>query len=230
MEVDELEDSDGRCSVLLRTERCFLNLLRGTRTPSAAEAYVVAQLKPFLMLLHQPGWSLRQATRGGRHLEFCRGLGLSQEKCIVVYLEMLDSDRWTPEDSEAFFVKVTSDCDSASSWPTLCIAVIPGQVTVRARNEGFQLRRRRVLPVPLAVLTSIDVSNLLIPTFNRVPKIVTRSTAMTAAGLSEKGLEALPIMRATDSALLWDVDAVIGSIVHCPPGFTDFRRVAPELE
>ena len=149
-----------------------------------------------------------------------------RETCRVFFHRQWPPEKtWDLPDSVAFFVNQTSSLASLDEAAHFWIVVVPSKVEPRAMNEGFSAQaKHRVLPLSTAVLDSVDMT----PEGRRhAPKLA--DAAFVAASLNCRRLEELldlPLLRVSDPAVLWDLDILLGSYVHCPPSHTSFRIVA----
>jgi hypothetical protein len=124
----------------------------------------------------------------------------------------------------AFFVNQTSSLASLDEAAHFWIVLVPSKVEPRARNEGFSAQaKHRVLPLSCAELDAVDMS----PDGRRhAPKLADAAVVSSSLGCGMGDLLDLPLLRVSDSAVLWDLDILIGSFVNCPPSHTSFRIVA----
>jgi hypothetical protein len=167
----------------------------------------------------------------GHCIELRRPLGSDDptltETCLIQLHSTWPLNKtWAVDDSAALASYVT-ECFQKDI--RLVVVVIPGKVSVKARNAGFDARQpMRVVPLTTQELRSFDAS----PAARRLaPALVDETRIMETLLLKKRdSLLDLPLFLVTDPAILWDLDLVIGSFVHCPPEFHSFRVVAPSLE
>jgi hypothetical protein len=182
---------------------------------------VAAELMPLVRLLQRrPGYRLAEVGLGGCEATLKRG---EHDVCKAVFLKTFPQDRtWHLEDSLAFFVESTSLATSLRATPALSVAVVPGKVSKSARNEGFEPRAQRVLPLSLEEVLSLDLSESML---RRSPYRVAKETVRAALRISEDALLDLPLLSVSDPAVLYDLDLVVGAFAHLPP--EGFRIIVP---
>lgn len=207
-----------------------------------AKRQVVPELQKLVMLLTQrPGYIVKDVFRGGHELTLCRKRGSDdgrkrkmerRETCRVLFHRFwskAEKDKqWDLQDSMALFVSLTSALPSLREAPDFLIVVVPGKVAVRARNAGFSAQaKHRILPLSVADVEAVDTS---LEGRRRAPKLADAQTVADALHCDLTDMVDLPLLSVADSAVLWDLDMLIGSYVHCPPLHLSFRVVAAALE
>jgi len=220
-------------------EQEFLRFL-GNRIPSALLAkqqFVVPELQKLVMLLSQrPGYVVEEICHGGHDIFLSRnrskGAGGAlrprseeRESCRLFFHRMWPREKgWDLPDSMAYFISQTSTMASRSEAPQFWIVLVPGKVTVRARNDGFSARaKHRILPLSQEDVAAVDDTP---EGRRRAPKVAAAAVVAEALSCRRSELLDLPLLRVSDPAVLWDLDILIGSYVHCPPSLTSFRLVA----
>jgi hypothetical protein len=111
----------------------------------------------------------------------------------------------------------------------LLIVVIHNKVMTVARNAGFSATSTiRVLPLSISDIEAVDMSP---EARKRAPKIVDADVVMKAMGYKTiDDLEELLPLSIADPAVLWDLDILIGSLVHMPASHSSFRIVSSSKE
>ena len=221
-------------------EQEFLRFLdnRIPSVPFAKQPFIVPELQKLVVLLgERPGYVVKEVCHGGHDVLLSRDrshdakgvkrLRLEKrETCRVFFHRQWPREKtWDLPHSLAYFVSQTSSLASLHEAAQFWIVVVPGKVMARARNEGFSAQaKHRILPFSLEDLDAVDMS----PDGRRhAPKLA--DAAFVAASLNCRRTEELldlPLLRVSDPAVLWDLDILIGSYVHCPPSHTSFRLVA----
>jgi hypothetical protein len=226
-------------------EKEFLRFL-DNRIPSAPipkkQQFVVPELQSLVVLLtSRPGWVLEEISLGGHDVLLSRDRSREDERekrrrterrretCRLFFHRTWSQKKeWDVQDSMAFFVSMTSSLASLEAAPELLIVVLPGKVTARARNDGFSARaKHRVLPLALVEVEALDMS---VEGQRHAPKVADADVVMQVLGCEPAELLDLPLLSVEDPAVLFDLDALIGSYVHCPPSHTSYRLVASALE
>ena len=236
MDSSELDEDDQE----------FLKFL-GNRVPAnpLVKRQVVPELQKLVMLLTQrPGYAVKDVFCGGHKLTLCRKRGAEdghkrklerRETCRVLFHRFwskAEKDKqWGLQDSMALFISETSTLPSLREAPDFLIVVVPGKidkVAVGARNAGFSAQaKHRILPLSVADLEAVDT------TFEgrrRAPKLADAQTVADALHCELTDMVDLPLLSVADSSVLWDLDVLVGSYVHCPPSHLSFRVVAAAPE
>jgi len=133
-------------------------------------------------------------------------------------------ETWNLKDSDEYRESFPIPDDVADSLHLL-IVVVPGKVMATARNEGFSSTTKcRVLPLSISDIDAVDMSP---DGRKRAPKLVDADVVMKAMGYRTRNelAELLPLSIA-DPAVLWDLDILIGSIVHMPLSHSSFRIIS----
>jgi len=218
----------------------FLRFLdnRIPSAPFAKQHFIVPELQKLVVLLgERPGYVVKEVCHGGHEVLLSRDRGHDAKGVKRPRLEKRETCRvffhrqWPPEktwdlpDSVAFFVNQTSSLASLDEAAPFWIVLVPSKVQTRARNEGFSAQaKHRVLPLSTEDLEVVDTT----PEGRRhAPKLADAAKVASTLGCGMDDLLDLPLLRVSDSAVLWDLDILIGSFVHCPPSQTSFRIVAP---
>jgi hypothetical protein len=148
-----------------------------------------------------------------------------RETCRVFFHRRWPAEKtWDLPDSVAFFVSQTNALASLDEAAHFWIVLVPSKVEPRARNAGFSAQaKHRVLPLSIADLDAVDTT----PEGRKhAPKLADAAMVSSSLGCGMGDLLDLPLLRVSDSAVLWDLDILIGSFVNCPPSHTSFRIVA----
>lgn len=205
--------------------------------PFAKQQFIVPELQKLVVLLgERPGYVVKEVCHGGHEVLLSRDRSHNAKGVKRLRLERRDSCRvffhrqWPPEktwdlpDSVAFFVNQTSSLASLDKAAHFWIVLVPSKVEPRARNEGFSAQaKHRVLPLSTEDLDFVDTT----PEGRRhAPKLADAAMVSSSLGCRTDEILDLPLLRVSDSAVLWDLDILIGSYVHCPPSHTSFRIVA----
>ena len=186
------------------------------------EGFIVPQLQKIQLLLTQrPGYEVQEIQDKGHTVVMRRDLvGGWRNLCMLMYQPSF-KDHWDVVDSEAFL-------DSLSYEKTLpealhlVIVVLPGKVSLAARNAGFDPESRcRVLPLSIA---DIDAVNMSPVARRRAPKVVDAAVVMKDLRYEKIDdlVELMPLSVA-DPSILWDLDVMIGSYVHMPLSHSSYR-------
>ena len=217
----------------------FLRFLdnRIPSVPFSKQQFIVPELQKLVVLLgERPGYVVKEVCHGGHDVLLSRDRSFDAKGLKRPRLEKRETCRvffhrqWPPEktwdlaDSVAHFVSQTSSLASLDKAAQFWIVVVPSKVAVRARNEGFSAHaKHRVLPLSQADLDLVDMT----PKGRRhAPKLADAAVVAEALNCQISELLDLPLLRVSDPAVLWDLDMLIGSYVHCPPSQTSFRLVA----
>ena len=137
-------------------------------------------------------------------------------------------DPWSLIDSEAYL-----DCfrlrEDVPEGLHLLIVVIHNKVMTVARNAGFSATSKiRVLPLSISDIETVDISP---EARKRAPKIVDADVVMRTMGYKTiADLEELLPLSIADPAVLWDLDILIGSLVHMPESHSSFRIISSSKE
>jgi len=211
-------------------------------SPIATTRFVVPELQKLVaLLIERPGYTVEDISHGGHEVMLRRERHRStqeakrmkpmerRETCKVFFHRFWPREKaWTIEDSQAFFVSITSAVTELEQTPHFTIVVVPSKVTPRARNDGFSAHaRRRVLPLSTSEIDAFDMS---IQSRRHAPKCADVEVVADALNCQVAELADLPLLSIDDPAVLWDLDVCVGSYVHCPPSQTGFRIVASVLE
>jgi hypothetical protein len=217
----------------------FLRFLdnRIPSVPFAKQPFIVPELQKLVVLLGQrPGYVVKEVFHGGHDVLLSRDRShdakgvkrqrLEKRETCRVFFHRRWPQKWTWDlpDSKAYFTDQTSSLASLDDAAQFWIVVVPSEVSARARNEGFSAQaKRRILPLSQADLDAVDMT----PEGRRhAPKLADAAVAASALNCGVEELLDLPLLRVSDAAVLWDLDMLIGSYVHCPPSHTSFRLVA----
>ena len=216
----------------------------GNRIPSnplTKQQTIVPELQKLVGLLgERPGYVVKEICLGGHDILLGRersedSTGVKRrrvelrETCRVFFHRSWPEDKvWDLQDSMALFVSLTSTLSSRGEAPQFLIIVLPGKVATRATNAGFSPREtRRILPLAIEEIKALDMS---IEGRRRAPKAVDAEVVADALNCKLADLVDLPLLSVEDPAILWDLDMLIGSYVHCPPSHLSYRVVASALE
>jgi hypothetical protein len=168
-------------------------------------------------------YNIREVLHQGRYVILQRDRGLGVEHCVVMFQKDFPPDIvWGIEDSESFFAAVMQErAHHHEEPPIFCIAVVPGCVSIEARNRGFYPKCPRILPLSLSEIQAIDTSCKFSAT---APRVVD-------AGYVSGRIDRKPLIRVSDPLIIMDLDAMIGGVVWCPnpPTLGTFRLVAPAV-
>ena len=185
----------------------------------ASEAEAAAALLVLEQLLRLVGFLRSSKDEGLGAGCFHRG----REKARVLDFRRLQR-RWSRLDSCALAARTLWEHEETS--PTLLAVLLSSPPTRAARNFAFKASRCRVLP--LSVRELVLFGQGWAKTVARRPYRVQPQTAVEYLGLTdrEEAAAVCPLALATDEAVLWDLDAVLGDYLCFGP--QEFRVLVCE--
>ena len=221
-------------------------LLSGASPAASAFGTLASPLRPLVQQMQRvSAFEIRDVLVGGHEVLLARRQDGRYETCRMVLLKTFPEDKvWTLQDSLAFLV-VSMRHEALEEVPRLNIVVVPGKISTKARNDAFEPRQQRVVPLsaeevqlfaagaeallaaeanPLPGARSDAAGAFGAPTFE--PRRASKGVVMAELACTEDDLLTLPLLALDDVAILYDLhDLVIGSFVQLGP--KHFRIVVP---
>ena len=123
-------------------------LLSGASPAASAFGTLASPLRPLVQQMQRvSAFEIRDVLVGGHEVLLARRQDGRYETCRMVLLKTFPEDKvWTLQDSLAFLV-VSMRHEALEEVPRLNIVVVPGKISTKARNDAFEPRQQRVVPL-----------------------------------------------------------------------------------